>query len=64
MGKYLEMLNAGVRIVTRFHSNCPQTARKYYHPPSNADGNNNNHLLYHSHNATVQTNQPPLSPPR
>ncbi|KAL6565644.1 hypothetical protein OROHE_004699 [Orobanche hederae] len=34
MGKYLELLDAGVRIVCRFHSHCPQTARLYYHPPA------------------------------
>lgn len=33
MGKYLELLDTGVRIVARFHSHCPQTARMYYHPP-------------------------------
>lgn len=35
MGKYMELLDAGVRIAARFHSHCPQTARLYYHPPSN-----------------------------
>lgn len=35
MGKYVELLDAGVRIAARFHSHCPQTARLYYHPPSN-----------------------------
>ncbi|CAH8324771.1 unnamed protein product [Eruca vesicaria subsp. sativa] len=34
MGKYAELLDAGVRIAARFHSHCPQTARLYYHPPS------------------------------
>lgn len=42
MGKLMivEMLDQGARIVARFHSNCPQTGRKYYHPPpvSNNDG--------------------------
>lgn len=38
MGKYVEILDAGVRIVARFHSHCPQTARMYYHPPSNKGG--------------------------
>ncbi|KAK8516543.1 hypothetical protein V6N13_097829 [Hibiscus sabdariffa] len=37
MGKYTEILDAGVRIVARFHSHCPQTARLYYHPPANSD---------------------------
>ncbi|KAF8045485.1 hypothetical protein N665_2263s0002 [Sinapis alba] len=36
MGKYTEMLDAGVRIAARFHSHCPQTARLYYHPPSDS----------------------------
>lgn len=39
MGKYMEMVDVGVRIVARFHSHCPQTARMYYHPPSNIHGN-------------------------
>ncbi|KAL3632478.1 hypothetical protein CASFOL_025462 [Castilleja foliolosa] len=34
MGKYMEMLDVGVRLAARFHSHCPQTARLYYHPPS------------------------------
>ena len=33
MGKYVELLDMGVRIAARFHSHCPQTARMYYHPP-------------------------------
>ncbi|KAK4743855.1 hypothetical protein SAY87_010167 [Trapa incisa] len=37
MGKYMEMLDAGVRIVARFHSHCPQTARLYYHPPAKSE---------------------------
>ncbi|MFS7916940.1 hypothetical protein Hanom_Chr03g00183231 [Helianthus anomalus] len=36
MGKYMEMLDLGVRMMARFHSHCPQTARMYYHPPSNS----------------------------
>ncbi|XVF79651.1 hypothetical protein PTKIN_Ptkin15bG0006000 [Pterospermum kingtungense] len=44
MGKYVEMLDAGVRIVARFHSHCPQTARLYYHPPANSD---DDHHHYH-----------------
>ncbi|CAK9187434.1 unnamed protein product [Ilex paraguariensis] len=39
MGKYLEILDVGVRIAARFHSHCPQTARLYYHPPANHDDN-------------------------
>ncbi|KAL1075654.1 hypothetical protein V6Z11_D11G379500 [Gossypium hirsutum] len=37
MGKYLELLDVGIRIVTRFHSHCPQTARLYYHPPPSSN---------------------------
>ncbi|OIW21248.1 hypothetical protein TanjilG_31177 [Lupinus angustifolius] len=35
MGKFMivQMLDQGARIVARFHSNCPQTGRKFYHPP-------------------------------
>ncbi|KAK1413294.1 hypothetical protein QVD17_35066 [Tagetes erecta] len=39
MGKYTELLDA-FRIVCRFHSHCPQTARMYYHPPAD---NNHSH---------------------
>ncbi|XXG79456.1 hypothetical protein AAC387_Pa09g0514 [Persea americana] len=39
MRKFIEMLDAGVRIVARFHSHCPQTACLYYKPPtSNGSG--------------------------
>ncbi|KAB5519508.1 hypothetical protein DKX38_023827 [Salix brachista] len=44
MGKYVELLDAGVRIAGRFYSHCPQTARMYYHPPSNSED-----LLHHHH---------------
>lgn len=43
MGKYTEILDAGVRIVARFHSHCPQTARMYYHPPADNQHHNNIH---------------------
>ncbi|XWS35540.1 hypothetical protein CRYUN_Cryun20dG0005700 [Craigia yunnanensis] len=46
MGKYVEMLDAGVRIVARFHSHCPQTARLYYHPPADSDS-------HHHHGGTT-----------
>uniref|UniRef100_A0A7N0U9N1 Uncharacterized protein n=1 Tax=Kalanchoe fedtschenkoi TaxID=63787 RepID=A0A7N0U9N1_KALFE len=36
-GRYVEMLDAGVRAVARFHSHCPQTASAYYHPPRSGD---------------------------
>ncbi|KAK4770615.1 hypothetical protein SAY87_031147 [Trapa incisa] len=42
MGKYMELLDAGMRIAARFHSHCPQTARLYYHPPANSEN-------YHHH---------------
>ncbi|OVA07466.1 hypothetical protein BVC80_8715g1 [Macleaya cordata] len=42
MGKYIEILDLGVRIVARFHSHCPQTARMYYHPPSDHHGDHQN----------------------
>ncbi|KAK3446687.1 hypothetical protein EUGRSUZ_A02353 [Eucalyptus grandis] len=44
MGKYVELLDLGVRMAARFHSHCPQTARLYYHPPSNHDD-----LHHHDH---------------
>lgn len=44
MGKYVELLDVGVRIAARFHSHCPQTARLYYHPPANSDDQHINHL--------------------
>ncbi|RWR93765.1 hypothetical protein CKAN_02303800 [Cinnamomum micranthum f. kanehirae] len=40
MGKYVELLDAGLRIVARFQSHCPQTARMYYKPPA-SNGNSN-----------------------
>ncbi|KAI9078614.1 hypothetical protein K1719_039452 [Acacia pycnantha] len=52
MGKFVEMLDQGVRIVARFHSNCPQTGRKYYHPPpvsGDADADCDHH--HHHHDA-------------
>ncbi|XP_057978591.1 uncharacterized protein LOC131165005 [Malania oleifera] len=49
MGKYVEILDAGVRIAARFHSHCPQTARMYYHPPPPATSDDAHHHLQHSH---------------
>lgn len=43
MGKYAEILDAGVRIAARFHSHCPHTARLYYHPPANHDDQHYDH---------------------
>lgn len=37
MSRYAELLDMGVRIATRFHSHCPQTARMYYKPPSSSN---------------------------
>ncbi|XP_050211059.1 uncharacterized protein LOC126661272 [Mercurialis annua] len=52
MGKYMEMLDAGVRILTRFQSHCPQTARMYYHPPANSDDHPHHHHDQHGSTAT------------
>ncbi|KAJ6425800.1 hypothetical protein OIU84_026389 [Salix udensis] len=49
MGKYVELLDAGVRIAGRFYSHCPQTARMYYHPPSNSEDLHHHHH-HHGHN--------------
>lgn len=46
MGKYIELLDAGVRIACRFHSHCPQTARMYYHPPSGHEDSGHHHQQY------------------
>ncbi|PIN08619.1 hypothetical protein CDL12_18807 [Handroanthus impetiginosus] len=43
MGKYMDLLEMGLRIARRFHSNCPQTARKYYHPPTGQDDSHHHH---------------------
>jgi hypothetical protein len=41
--KYTELLDMGARIVARFHSHCPQTARMYYKPPQTPiDGTDDN----------------------
>ena len=49
MGKFVEILDLGVRIAARFHSHCPQTARVYYHPPSAAHEDHRHH--YHDHHS-------------
>ncbi|KAK9913057.1 hypothetical protein M0R45_036883 [Rubus argutus] len=47
--KFVEILDQGVRMACRFHSNCPQTSRKYYHPPApNHEDHHHNH--HHQHN--------------
>ncbi|KAL1533999.1 hypothetical protein AAHA92_15721 [Salvia divinorum] len=43
MAKYLELLDAGVRMACRFHSHCPQTARMYYHPPAGHEDSGHQH---------------------
>ena len=53
MGKYTELLDAGARIVSRFHSHCPQTARMYYHPPAAAPGQDNHHTAVAADNGEV-----------
>uniref|UniRef100_A0A7N0TCL5 Uncharacterized protein n=1 Tax=Kalanchoe fedtschenkoi TaxID=63787 RepID=A0A7N0TCL5_KALFE len=52
MAKYLEMLDAGVRLAARFHSHCPQTARLYYHPPS--EDHHHQHQSHHSLKSSQQ----------
>nr|GMD69857.1 hypothetical protein Ccrd_008301 [Ipomoea batatas] len=39
MGKYVALLDAGVRMAARFNSHCPQTSRMYYHPPAKHEPN-------------------------
>ncbi|KAL3815099.1 hypothetical protein ACJIZ3_016367 [Penstemon smallii] len=56
MGKYLELLDSGIRIAYRFQSHCPQTARVYYHPPS-ADKDHCHHLDHHHHFRGGATNE-------
>ena len=53
MGKYMELLDAGVRIAARFHSHCPQTARLYYHPPPNHEAQHHHDLSLGS-GSTIQ----------
>ncbi|KAI4330511.1 hypothetical protein MLD38_028796 [Melastoma candidum] len=43
MGRYVELLDLAARIVARFHSHCPQTARLYYHPPLTTPTSSPNH---------------------
>lgn len=46
MAKFVELLDVGVRMAARFHAHCPQTARLYYHPPSDHDGDNHHNYLH------------------
>jgi hypothetical protein len=55
MGKFVEMLDLGVRIAARFHSHCPQTARVYYHPPSAAHEDHRRHHDDHNSGSQDQT---------
>ncbi|GAU38935.1 hypothetical protein TSUD_120010 [Trifolium subterraneum] len=41
MGKWVEIIDQGARIVARSYSNCPHTGRKFYHPPPHSDGDGN-----------------------
>ncbi|KAJ7520937.1 hypothetical protein O6H91_19G030600 [Diphasiastrum complanatum] len=60
MAKYLEILNRGVRIVTRFQSHCPQTARMYYKPPSgHKDGNEKQSYFGFTHSICHQAAELP-----
>lgn len=47
----MEIIDVGVRLVARFHSHCPQTARLYYHPPSSnsTTQQHNQHLFGEDH---------------
>ncbi|XP_021911692.1 protein Star [Carica papaya] len=56
MGKYAEILDAGVRIAARFHSHCPQTGRMYYHPPAATHDDNHHHHHNHDGGAAGCTN--------
>ena len=47
MGKFVELLDVGVRIAARFHSHCPQTGRMYYHPPSGTPHDQDHHHHHH-----------------
>ncbi|KAH7557208.1 hypothetical protein ACOSP7_026713 [Xanthoceras sorbifolium] len=52
MSKYMELLDAGVRIAARFHSHCPPTARLYYHPPSHLEDDHRHPELCAHHGGT------------
>ncbi|WOH06481.1 hypothetical protein DCAR_0625909 [Daucus carota subsp. sativus] len=54
MGKYVEILDVGVRLVARFHSHCPQTARLYYHPPSTSTSTQQHQHLFGEDHAPPQ----------
>ncbi|PON86913.1 hypothetical protein TorRG33x02_172970 [Trema orientale] len=53
MGKFVELLDVGVRIAARFHSHCPQTGRMYYHPPSGTP-DDQDHDYYHHLYSTLK----------
>ncbi|KAL5728335.1 hypothetical protein ACHQM5_001432 [Ranunculus cassubicifolius] len=46
MGKYVELLDMGVRIAARFSAHYPQTGRTYYHPPTHADEHHHHHHYF------------------
>lgn len=55
MGKYVELLDMGVRIAARFHSHYPQTGRTYYHPPSDDHHHHHQYFFHHNHHAGVSS---------
>ncbi|KAK3417065.1 hypothetical protein EUGRSUZ_H02820 [Eucalyptus grandis] len=60
MGKYVELLDLRVRMAARFRSHCPQTARLYYHPPSNHDDHHHDHHDHdHHHSSSSGTGNGP-----
>jgi hypothetical protein len=61
MGKFVEILDLGVRIVASFHSHCPQTARVYYHPHSAAHEDHRRHHDDHHSGSQDQTCVPTYS---
>jgi hypothetical protein len=40
--KYTEVIGFGMRIIGRFQSHYPPTARLYYKPPTNSDSDDQN----------------------
>ncbi|XP_059289271.1 uncharacterized protein LOC132042771 [Lycium ferocissimum] len=55
MGKYIELLDVGIRMVARFNSHCPQTSRMYYHPPSRHDEEDHHLHLFSHQNSSVNS---------
>ncbi|GLJ39576.1 hypothetical protein SUGI_0808640 [Cryptomeria japonica] len=40
MVKFTEVIGFGIKMIGRFHSRYPETARLYYKPPSSSDSQN------------------------